>query len=231
MQEFFSIAASSYDAESLAPMLTEKSAEGWAVVSIVAAGTNIVAYLSRPSAGSGATSGKSDGVSVAASSVAAAAVAEMPATASASDLAVASEVTDAGSDPADAAAAGAEATDAYAAAVVDTPTLPGDATPYVPADSSISTEPAGWAAAPDNDVADLAALVGADDIATNTAAADITAEQAVDAAAVEAVDEPSVPAGWYADPSGRYELRYWDGGAWTEHVSRAGQQFTDPPVA
>jgi len=38
------------------------------------------------------------------------------------------------------------------------------------------------------------------------------------------------PAGWYADPSGRYELRYWDGSAWTEHVARSGQQYTDPPV-
>src|SRR6476646_4551604 len=26
------------------------------------------------------------------------------------------------------------------------------------------------------------------------------------------------PAGWYPDPSGRYEMRYWDGLAWTEHV-------------
>ena len=43
--------------------------------------------------------------------------------------------------------------------------------------------------------------------------------------------ESTVPAGWYADPSGRFELRYWDGSAWTEHVSRAGQQYTDPPVA
>ncbi|HEX6659403.1 MAG TPA: DUF2510 domain-containing protein, partial [Ilumatobacter sp.] len=42
---------------------------------------------------------------------------------------------------------------------------------------------------------------------------------------------PAVPAGWYADPALRYELRYWDGSAWTEHVSRAGQQYTDPPVA
>jgi hypothetical protein len=42
---------------------------------------------------------------------------------------------------------------------------------------------------------------------------------------------PAVPAGWYHDPAGRYELRYWDGSAWTEHVSRAGQQYTDPPVA
>ena len=31
-------------------------------------------------------------------------------------------------------------------------------------------------------------------------------------------------AGWYADPSGRSELRYWDGAQWTEHVSTAGQQ-------
>ena len=42
---------------------------------------------------------------------------------------------------------------------------------------------------------------------------------------------PAVPAGWYHDPAGRFELRYWDGSAWTEHVSRAGQQYTDPPVA
>lgn len=42
---------------------------------------------------------------------------------------------------------------------------------------------------------------------------------------------PKVPAAWYADPSGRYELRYWDGNEWTEHVARGGQQFVDPPVA
>jgi Protein of unknown function (DUF2510) len=41
----------------------------------------------------------------------------------------------------------------------------------------------------------------------------------------------TTPAGWYPDPSGRFEMRYWDGSAWTEHVSRQGQQFTDPPVA
>jgi hypothetical protein len=42
---------------------------------------------------------------------------------------------------------------------------------------------------------------------------------------------PAVPAAWYKDPSGRFELRYWNGTTWTEHVSRNGQQFTDPPVA
>jgi hypothetical protein len=26
-------------------------------------------------------------------------------------------------------------------------------------------------------------------------------------------------AGWLPDPSGAHELRYWDGGTWTEHVS------------
>ncbi|TRZ73872.1 MAG: DUF2510 domain-containing protein [Actinobacteria bacterium] len=41
----------------------------------------------------------------------------------------------------------------------------------------------------------------------------------------------SAPAAWYADPSKRFELRYWDGTEWTEHVARGGQQFTDQPVA
>ena len=83
-------------------------------------------------------------------------------------------------------------------------------------------------AAADASVAGLAAQVAADDTTTPA-----VAEPVVPAAAPEPAPaaEPAVPAGWYADPSGRYELRYWDGNAWTEHVSRAGQQFTDPPVA
>ncbi|MGH9085114.1 MAG: phospholipid scramblase-related protein [Acidimicrobiales bacterium] len=38
------------------------------------------------------------------------------------------------------------------------------------------------------------------------------------------------PASWYPDPLGRHELRYWDGSAWTEHVSSHGRQSVDPPV-
>jgi uncharacterized protein YxjI len=34
---------------------------------------------------------------------------------------------------------------------------------------------------------------------------------------------------WYPDPSGRHELRYHDGNAWTEHVSSHGKQAVDPP--
>jgi len=37
-----------------------------------------------------------------------------------------------------------------------------------------------------------------------------------------------VPAGWHPDPRGRFDVRYWDGGRWTEHVSRAGHQSIDP---
>ncbi len=38
----------------------------------------------------------------------------------------------------------------------------------------------------------------------------------------------SPPAGWVADPSGRFQLRYWDGQQWTEHVSTDGQQSISP---
>ena len=45
------------------------------------------------------------------------------------------------------------------------------------------------------------------------------------------VGDAAAPANWYPDPAGRFELRYWNGSAWTEHVSRNGQQSIDPPVA
>ena len=32
----------------------------------------------------------------------------------------------------------------------------------------------------------------------------------------------AAPANWYKDPSGRFELRYWNGSAWTEHVATGG---------
>jgi uncharacterized protein YxjI len=33
---------------------------------------------------------------------------------------------------------------------------------------------------------------------------------------------------WYPDPSGRHELRYWDGREWTDHVSSHGRSSNDP---
>ena len=81
------------------------------------------------------------------------------------------------------------------------------------------TEPAGWAA--------VAEPEPEPEVVAPVAVAAAEPEAVVAAAAVA----PAVPAGWYADPAGRFELRYWDSNQWTEHVSRAGQQFTDPPVA
>jgi hypothetical protein len=40
---------------------------------------------------------------------------------------------------------------------------------------------------------------------------------------------PTTPAGWYPDPTRRFEQRYWDGTAWTDNVVRNGQQFRDLP--
>ena len=57
------------------------------------------------------------------------------------------------------------------------------------------------------------------------------APQSVGSSTAQPVPTSAAPAAWYADPSGRFELRYWDGKEWTEHVARGGQQFTDPPVA
>lgn len=38
----------------------------------------------------------------------------------------------------------------------------------------------------------------------------------------------SVPPGWYPDPMGRFDHRYWNGTAWTDSVSRQGIQYDDP---
>lgn len=37
--------------------------------------------------------------------------------------------------------------------------------------------------------------------------------------------------GWYADPHRRYQLRWYDGTRWTEHVSTSGEQRIDPAGA
>lgn len=40
-------------------------------------------------------------------------------------------------------------------------------------------------------------------------------------------DAPAAAA-WHPDPTGRHQLRYWDGTAWTAHVADHGTQSTDP---
>src|SRR4051795_2772457 len=41
--------------------------------------------------------------------------------------------------------------------------------------------------------------------------------------------QQSPPAGWYADPFGRHDARYFSGAVWTEHVSSHGRSSVDPP--
>jgi hypothetical protein len=42
---------------------------------------------------------------------------------------------------------------------------------------------------------------------------------------------PASTAMWAADPFGRFDHRYWDGGRWTHQVANAGVTGYDPPVA
>jgi hypothetical protein len=41
-------------------------------------------------------------------------------------------------------------------------------------------------------------------------------------------NEDGAAAGWYTDPMGRYEHRYFNGTVWTADVSAGGQRFVDP---
>lgn len=182
MSEFASVSASSYDPAALAAKLTEKSAEGWTVVSIVPTGGDITAFLSR------------DG-----------GAADAPA-APAAEPAVVDPSTE--------------------IPLVEVPPIV-EAPPIEPA----RAEPVGWAVAPEPAAATATmAPIAADPAPAYTPAPAYNPTPAFQPAPAAAAT-PAVPAGWYADPAGRFELRYWDGGAWTEHVSRAGQQFTDAPVA
>ena len=39
----------------------------------------------------------------------------------------------------------------------------------------------------------------------------------------------AAPSGWYRDPGGQHELRYWHEGRWTEHVANGGRRSADAP--
>lgn len=158
MKEFVSVKVSSFDHAALATTLTTKSSEGWDVVSVVAVGNDIVAYLSRETA----------------------------------------------------------------ARTSPTPT---NASSTTTVSASATHEPSGWGAARTTDAAASAPT----QVVATTAAVD-TSSGDTGSTATSSTGTPSVPADWYKDPSGRYEYRYWDGQKWTEHVSRAGTVYKDPPT-
>lgn len=202
MQEFESISASSYDPSALATKLTAKAAEGWKVVAIVPTGGDVTAYVSRES-DAGAEPNKAD------------------------------EVVENEAVEVEPVAADEEAPEPEPEKIEE------ESQPAV-------SEPSGWAIAPEPaapasepSVPAAAVIPSYQPAITPTPATSPSAmgPSAVSPAAASAASvapaapTPAVPAGWYADPAGRFELRYWDGTTWTEHVSRTGQQFTDPPVA
>ena len=236
MQEFSSVTASSYDADALAPLLSAKSAEGWDVISIVSAGTNIVAYLSREA------TGEDTGEIEAPAYLEAV---DAPETAapdrgrSRSDRARRSRDRGGGdrrgrhrgrSGRGDRRDRSGRAGDRGRRYRPIRPRSPQPPFADTAADNAVD-EPAGWAAVPEETPAAPVEETSVEDLAAQVTEPEPEPVVAEPAAQEPAPVESTVPAGWYADPSGRYELRYWDGSAWTEHVSRAGQQFTDPPVA
>ena len=38
---------------------------------------------------------------------------------------------------------------------------------------------------------------------------------------------PAVKSAWWADPTGRFEYRYYDGRQWTSNVAREGKKYQD----
>jgi hypothetical protein len=166
MLEFSSISVSTYDSASLAERLTERSAEGWDVVSIVQTGTTVTAFISRP--------------------LGAVSPVTLPTVVESTSFA----------------------------------TTAGDDTHNGEGDPAAAATPAATTAT---------ATTTQETVPQNSGTED--ADSSVGSASASSTSSGAAPAGWYADPASRFELRYWDGDKWTEYVSRQGQQFTDPPVA
>jgi hypothetical protein len=241
MHEYSSVSASSYDPGALVAKLNEAAADGWDVVAIVPTGGDVSAFLRR-GAGDTATdeSGEPTGEMERAGAAAGEETAvEEPETAAVGEGWAGGEVAAADAALTD---AGAEATDGVDSAtdvidVVEVTEVPAaEATVAGAAGEAPAAvdEPAGWAVAPDSAEEAAPAAEEVPVVATGAAAAaepsPAPAPEPAPAPAPEPAPVVTTPAGWYPDPSTRYELRYWDGTQWTEHVARQGQQFTDPPV-
>jgi hypothetical protein len=138
-------ALTSSDPADLARQMTERSAQGWEILQIVANGANITAFARRA---------------------------------------------------------------AVTAQVANTVATPAASTP-----ATAATTSATWSST------------------ASTSASTPVVTSPVNASVASSVGDAAAPANWYPDPAGRFELRYWNGSAWTEHVSRNGQQSIDPPVA
>lgn len=72
-------------------------------------------------------------------------------------------------------------------------------------------------------LAALEAALGGDVVSSGKIASPgAAAQQTAIPPATAGAPAGSVPAAWSADPTGRHQLRYWDGSAWTTNVSDNG---------
>ena len=223
MQEFSAISVSSYEAGALADRLTDQSRAGWTVVSIVPTGSTITAYLCRDGDGHADGSGGDDGHTE-------------PITHESTPEPMIPDAT-----PAHVPAASApepepepvivnEAAGWGSGSDVIVPEASHDVAPSIPAVPDVSPEPAPMPAVAEpiyvpepepqpepepepEPQPEPEAVVATETAVTETAAAG------------------AAPAGWYADPAVALRAALLGRRPWTEHVSRAGQQYTDPPVA
>ena len=248
MHEYSSVSASSYDPGALVAKLNEAAADGWDVVAIVPTGGDVSAFLRRGGGEATAEAGDPTGeMDLVGATVVEEVAVEEPETAAAGEGWAGGEVaaadaalTDAGADATDGVDSATDVIDVVEVTEVPAAEATEAAAAGAAGEAAAVDEPAGWAVAPDsaNDAAPAADEIPVVATGAAAAAAEPVAAEPSPAPAPEPVPAPApepapvvtTPAGWYPDPSTRYELRYWDGTQWTEHVARQGQQFTDPPV-
>lgn len=228
MREYSATSVSKADASSLADKLTEQSRDGWELVEIVRTDDEVVAYLSRESTG-GSTPSRTPTHSYDTT------------TGSTQDS---RSGDDKSANDAPTPAGGYVVTESVAAVTDNVGnTFVTDEAVATPAATS---DGVGWAAGSGAAGAMSGMSNQASDAAQQSAdsaqhAVSDGAGQAAGAVASAGASAPNAstdassgadlaPAGWYADPAGRFDLRYWDGAQWTEHVARNGHQETDPPI-
>jgi hypothetical protein len=248
MVEYASVRSSLYDIDSLVDQLNGRAGEGWEVVQILPTGGDVTAVLRRTAgadAGGDAGADLGDAGAVAAFDATEATAIVEEATPDVPEAPAAEEVTEGIAEEVEeppgwasgvtgaAMAGAAEQAPAVEAPADDVTAAAGDladtSTPAPPVVEPVvepSPEPAPTPA-PEPVVAAPPEPVPAPAPAPPPEPAVVPSPPPAPAPAAA----PSIPAGWYPDPSGRFELRYWDGAAWSEHVARQGQMYTDPPVA
>jgi hypothetical protein len=70
---------------------------------------------------------------------------------------------------------------------------------------------------------------GAPEVVDTASASTASTGQSASSSSATSTAAPVTGAEWRRDPYGRYEQRFWNGTAWTDHVSTGGKQMTDPP--